>query len=83
VLRSSALKSRQVGTAVAAPLHEPFKRQPGPSRTRRIDIGAEYDLRAWADWFGVEEAQIEEAVRTVGDRVEAVERYFNRDIDAI
>ena len=44
----------------------------------RIDVGDDYDLRAWAEKFGVDKERVIEAVRVVGDRAGAVEQYLNR-----
>jgi hypothetical protein len=47
-------------------------------RHSRINVGEDYDLRAWSDRFGVDIQRVVEAVRSVGDQAAAVERYLNR-----
>jgi hypothetical protein len=49
-----------------------------PLRHSRINVGEDYDLRAWSDRFGVDIQRVVEAVRSVGDQAAAVERYLNR-----
>ena len=48
----------------------------GQDRTR-ININEEYEVRDWADRFGVSQEDLKAAVARVGDRVHAVERYLN------
>jgi hypothetical protein len=43
----------------------------------RINIADDYDLRAWADQFGVDKERVRQAVKSVGDRADAVERFLN------
>ena len=42
-----------------------------------MDVDDDYELRAWADRFGVDKERVKGAVRVVGDRPAAVERYLN------
>ena len=44
----------------------------------RIDTADDYDLRLWADRFGVDKERLRNAVQAVGDRADAVERFLNR-----
>ena len=44
----------------------------------RIDIADDYDLRLWADRFGVDKERLRKAVQAVGDRADAVERFLNQ-----
>ena len=44
----------------------------GQDRTR-IKVKQPYELREWADRFGVSPQQVREAVRTVGDQADRVE----------
>ena len=43
----------------------------------RINVDEDYDLRAWAEKFGVDKERVQEAVREVGRDSAAVERYLN------
>ena len=47
-----------------------------------IDISQDYDLRAWADKFGVDKERIRDAVGAVGADPSAVAHYLNRKPDA-
>jgi hypothetical protein len=44
----------------------------------RINVDEDYDLRAWADKFGVDKERVQKAVRAVGADATAVERYLDR-----
>lgn len=50
--------------------------QRGGQDRRRIDVHQEYELRDWADRFGVTKEQLKEAVHAVGDSADAVERHL-------
>jgi hypothetical protein len=43
----------------------------------RINVDEDYDLRAWAEKFGVDKERVQEAVKEVGPDSAAVERYLN------
>ena len=48
-----------------------------PAIRERINVDEDYDLRAWAEKFGVDKERVREAVRDVGPDSAAVERYLN------
>ena len=48
-----------------------------PSIRERINVDEDYDLRAWAEKFGVDKERVQDAVRKVGPDSAAVERYLN------
>ena len=48
----------------------------------RINTADDYELRAWANRFGVNIERLRKAVRAVGDGADAVERFLNRKSDA-
>lgn len=52
----------------------------GPDRGR-INVHQDYELRDWAQHFGVSAQQLEQAVKTVGDRVDDVEQYLAQHTD--
>ncbi len=47
----------------------------------RINVRQDYELRDWAQHFGVSAQQLEQAVKTVGDRVDDVEQYLAQHTD--
>ena len=47
----------------------------GQDRTR-IDVSQDYELRDWAEKFGVSEEQVKAAVGAVGDRATDVEKHL-------
>jgi hypothetical protein len=47
----------------------------GQERTR-IDVNQHYELRDWADKFGVCPEEIKNAVKVVGDQADAVETHL-------
>ena len=47
----------------------------GQYRTR-IDVNQHYELRDWADKFGVCPEEIKDAVKAVGDQANAVETHL-------
>ena len=47
----------------------------GPDR-RRIDVNQHYELRDWADKFGVCPEEIKDAVKAVGDQANAVQTHL-------
>jgi hypothetical protein len=53
-----------------------------PAIREQINVDEDYDLRAWAEKFGVDKERLQEAVREVGSDAAAVERYLNRKLDA-
>ncbi len=44
----------------------------------RIDVNEEHDLRNWAHSLGVGLDELKEAVKAVGDRVDAVKQHLAR-----
>ena len=48
-----------------------------PAIRERINVDEDYELRAWAEKFGVDKERVQEAVREVGPDSVAVERYLN------
>ena len=51
----------------------------GQDRTR-IDVSQDYELRDWAEKFGVSKEQLKAAVQAVGDRAADVEKYLKRAV---
>ena len=47
----------------------------GQDRTR-IDVSQDYELRDWAEKFGVSKEQVKAAVKAVGDRATDVEKHL-------
>lgn len=47
----------------------------GQDRTR-IDVSQDYELRDWAEKFGVSKEQVRAAVKAVGDRAADVEKHL-------
>jgi len=47
----------------------------GQDRTR-IDVSQDYELRDWAEKFGVSKEQVKAAVKAVGDRAADVEKHL-------
>ena len=52
------------------------KSKPGGQDRTRIDVSEAYELRDWAEKFGVSEDELKAAVSKVGDRAAAVARYL-------
>jgi hypothetical protein len=50
------------------------KSKRGPQDRSRINTGEDYEVRYWAEKFGVSPDQLKSAVKKVGDSVEAVEK---------
>ena len=50
----------------------------GQDRTG-IDVSQPYELRDWADKFGVSAEEIKAVVEAVGDRASAVEQHLKAD----
>jgi hypothetical protein len=48
----------------------------GGADRRRISLTEDYELRYWANKFGVSRDQLKEVVRQVGDNPQAVEDYL-------
>jgi hypothetical protein len=42
----------------------------------RINVKQDHELRDWSKKFGVSPDQLQQAVKAVGDRAEAVEKYL-------
>jgi hypothetical protein len=51
-----------------------------PAILARINVDEDYDLRTWAEKFGVDKERLQEAVREVGFD-SCVERYLSHKID--
>lgn len=49
----------------------------GQDRTR-IDVSQDYELRDWAQKFGVTKDQVKAAVKAVGDKAADVEKHLQR-----
>jgi hypothetical protein len=49
------------------------------NRRERIDVTQDDQVRHWAKQFGVSTEEIKAAVKAIGDRVSAVERYVTPD----
>jgi hypothetical protein len=43
---------------------------------QRINVNEEYEVRDWAKSFGVAPDEIKKAVKSVGDRADAVRKYL-------
>jgi hypothetical protein len=54
------------------------KTKRGGQDRARINIHEDYEVRDWADKFGVTHQQLIEAVQVVGDRAEDVEKHLKR-----
>jgi hypothetical protein len=48
----------------------------GGADSRRISLTEDYELRYWANKFGVTRDQLKDVVRQVGDNPQAVEDYL-------
>ncbi|NMN06737.1 MULTISPECIES: DUF3606 domain-containing protein [unclassified Novosphingobium] len=48
----------------------------GPRDRSRIALGEEYEVRYWTEKFGVSRDQLAEAVKAVGNSVDAVEQHL-------
>ena len=48
----------------------------GGQDRQRINIHEAYELRDWAEKFGVSQEQLKDAVARVGDRADEVERFL-------
>lgn len=54
------------------------KTKTGAQDRARISLSQEYELRGWANHFGVKPDDIRAAVEAVGSDVKAVEAYLKR-----
>ncbi|MGN6196840.1 MAG: DUF3606 domain-containing protein [Ginsengibacter sp.] len=52
------------------------KRHPGGMDRRRISLTEDYELRYWANKFGISRDELKKVVREVGDNPQAVEDYI-------
>jgi len=48
-----------------------------PDRSR-INVNEDYELKDWAEKFGVTKEQLKTAVRAVGDNAQKVEEYLKK-----
>lgn len=48
----------------------------GPQDRSQIALGEEYEVRYWTEKFGVSKDRLAEAVKAVGNSVDAVERHL-------
>jgi len=48
----------------------------GGQDRQRISLSEDYEVRDWAEKFGVTPGQLRAAVKEVGDRADAVEAYL-------
>ncbi|WP_377840176.1 DUF3606 domain-containing protein [Bosea sp. UC22_33] len=51
----------------------------GAQDRSRINLSEDYEVRYWADKFGVSKAQLEEAVREGGTSVDSMEAELRRE----
>jgi hypothetical protein len=56
-------------------MSDDLSKRGGQDRTR-IDVSQDYELRDWAQKFGVSKEQLKAAVKAAGDRAADVERYL-------
>ena len=49
-----------------------------PLDARRININEPYEVTYWCNKFGCTEQKLKEAVKKVGDSVEAVKKYLGK-----
>jgi hypothetical protein len=54
------------------------KTQTGKADRSRVNLNEDYELQYWTGKFGVNRAQLEEAVNAVGDNALEVEVYLNK-----
>ncbi|MES2960572.1 MAG: DUF3606 domain-containing protein [Pseudomonadota bacterium] len=54
------------------------KKLPGGQDRKRINLAEDYEVRAWANKFGVSSDKLKEAVAAVGGWADEVERYLKR-----
>jgi len=52
------------------------KSKMGGQDRKRINLTEAYEVRDWAEKFGVSQDQLRQAVAKVGDRADEVERHF-------
>lgn len=50
----------------------------GGQDRKRIDVHQDYELRDWADKFGVTTDELRRAVQAVGDQADAVEKHLRQ-----
>ena len=56
-------------------MSDDLRKRGGQDRTR-IDVNQDYELRDWANRFGVTPQQLKDAVQAVGDRAADVEKHL-------
>lgn len=49
----------------------------GPQDSSRIALGEDYEVQYWTNRFNVSKERLEEAVKAVGNSVDAVADYLN------
>lgn len=49
----------------------------GPQDSSRIALGEDYEVQYWTNRFSVSKERLEEAVKAVGNSVDAVADYLN------
>ena len=49
----------------------------GGADRRRISVAEDYELRYWANKFGISREELKKVVREVGDNPQSVEDYLN------
>ncbi|WP_310273153.1 DUF3606 domain-containing protein [Roseateles saccharophilus] len=52
------------------------KSKSGGQDRKRINLNEDYEVRDWAEKFGVTQEELRQAVGRVGDRAEEVERHL-------
>jgi len=50
----------------------------GPQDSSRIALGEDYEVQYWTNRFNVSKDRLEEAVKAVGNSVDAVVTYLNK-----
>lgn len=49
----------------------------GPQDSNHVTLGQNYDVEYWSNRFGVSRDELEEAIDSVGDSVDAIAAYLN------
>jgi hypothetical protein len=62
-------------TILEIEMADDLKQRGGQDRTR-INVSQDFELRDWADRFGVSKEVLKEAVQAVGDRADDVEKHL-------
>ena len=54
------------------------KSKTGPADRTRINLSEDYEVRYWAETFGVSKLELQAAVEKVGPMVEDVRQFLNK-----